>query len=296
MARVPYKEYDPRQQTGWEMTADASGATGWEHKKVRELWVFSRIIDGWGSREFMVYNPRNQHYVSFIPAGYISAKRQIQATASATGVFGKHAEELTYTTALTLMTGGLGGVAGLTGAGVRAVVGRIGVDATIQFAGGLMAHGLSLKEAVEEINFTSAFLAGVLPGGKMLGSFRNNAIGAFAELKISMDDQRFKWEYANFSTLAGFTNYLQKIAIGVGADYATGTLKLKLSRVRGGYASAASRSTKDVNKQWLYKQSVQLVKMLEHGIESSKSVGEGLSNIIEDALKPPQVAKPVSKK
>lgn len=291
---VPYSEYDPRKKTGWEMTVDSSGATGWERKRVGELWVFSRIIDAWGSREFMVFNPQNGHHVAFVPAGHISAKREIQNIASATGVFGKHAEQFTYATAITLGTGGLGGAAGLTGVGVRAIMGRMVVDATTQFAGGLMAHDLSFKDALEEVNLTSTFLAG-LPGGSMLGSFRNNALSSLMEVKADVATRGFKVEYANFMTISGVINYLQKVAIGVGGDYVTGKVNLKLSRVRGAYASAAVR-TRDVNMRWIYQHNVRLLILLDRTIEASKSMGEGVSNLLEDELKKYDLPNKTSKK
>ena len=113
----------------------------------------------------MVLNPANGHYVRFVPKGYIPGKEQFDSVASATGVFGKHAEKATIITAATLATGGLSSAAGLTGLGVRAVVGRFSVDAGVQFLGGLMAHDLKIIDGINEVNFTSSFLAGILLGG-----------------------------------------------------------------------------------------------------------------------------------
>ena len=281
---LPFAAY-AHDKVVWHPTKPDAFGQQWYQTKVQELFVFSHQIDKKGTLEFMVLNPANGRYVRFVPKGYIPGKDQFNGTASATGVFGRHAERITVATATTIATAGLGSGLGLTGLGVRAFLGRFTIDAGIQFLGGLMAHDLNVTEATEEINLTSSFLAGALPGGGLLGSLRNNSIGALAELKPSIDSKSLKVEMADFSTLAGALNYAQKVGFGVATDHLTGKLSAMAAPARGA-STSAMRRTANPSLRWVHAQRVQLLRMYDYVVEASKSVGEGLSNLTEDALKP----------
>ncbi len=233
----------------------------------------------------MVLNPANGHWVRFVPKGYIPGKDQFNGTASATGVFGQHAEKVTIATATTIATAGLGSSFGLAGLGVRAFLGRFTIDAGVQFMGGLMAHDLNITEATEEINLTSSFLAGAFPDGRLLGSLRNNSVAALAEIKPAIDSKSLKVEFADFRTLSGALNYAQKVGFGVATDHFMGKLSAMAAPARGA-STSAMRRTANPNLRWIHAQRVQLLRMFDYVVEASKSVGEGLSNLTEDAIKP----------
>lgn len=284
LASLPYSAYAPGNVRWYPTKPDAFGQQ-WHQTKVRELFVFSHQIDRKGTLEFKVLNPANGHWLHFVPKGYIPGHEQFDAVASATGEFGKRAETATMYTATTLATGGLGGAAGLTGMGVRAFMGRFAVDSSIQFAGGLMAHNLNLRGAFEEINLTSSFLAAALPGGRIWGSVRNNALAALAEIKPLYAERRLKIEFAEFSTLSGALNYIQKVGFGVTADFLTGKMSAMVAPTRRSSVFAMRRAT-DPNIRWINAQRVQILGLYNHVVEASKFVGEGLSNMVEDQLKP----------
>ena len=285
LASLPYSAYAPGNVRWYPTKQDAFGQQ-WHQTKVRELFVFSHQIDRKGTLEFKVLNPANGHWLHFVPKGYIPGYEQFDAVASATGEFGRRAEKATMYTATTLATGGLGGAAGLTGLGVRAFMGRFVVDSSIQFAGGLMAHNLNMREAAEEVNLTSSFLAAALPGGKMWGSVRNNAVASQAEVKLVFEkERRFKVDYAEFSTLSGALNYIQKVGFGVTADFLTGKMSAAVAPARRSSVFAMRRAT-DPNIRWINAQRVQIFGLYNRVVEASKFVGEGLSNMVEDQLKP----------
>ena len=284
LASLPYSAYAPGNVRWYPTKPDAFGQQ-WHQTKVRELFIFSHQIDRKGTLEFKVLNPANGHWLHFVPKGYIPGHEQFDAVASATGEFGKRTETATMYTATTLATGGLGGAAGLTGMGVRAFMGRFAVDSSIQFAGGLMAHNLNLRGAFEEINLTSSFLAAALPGGRIWGSVRNNALAALAEIKPLYAERRLKIEFAEFSTLSGALNYIQKVGFGVTADFLTGKMSAMVAPTRRSSVFAMRRAT-DPNIRWINAQRVQILGLYNHVVEASKFVGEGLSNMVEDQLKP----------
>ena len=124
-----------------------------------------------------------------------------------------------------------------------------------------------------------------------MGSFRNNALAALAELKPDLDARSFKVDYASFRTLSGALNYIQKVGFGVMTDFVTGRMSAMVVPARGASKSAI-RNAKDPNIRWIHAQRVQILQLYDYTVEASKSVGEGLSNMVEDYLSPAKADAP----
>lgn len=154
-------------------------------------------------------------------------------------------------------------------------------DGVIQFGGGLLAHDGDVAEAVGEVNMTSMVMAG-LPGDALRYSVRNNLVSNSLEWKLDVKTG------TNFAPMTldeqGVLNFGQKVAIGVGVDYATGRLGAMVQPARGASSSALKRSA-DLNTIWLHQQRLRYLNAFVKGTEGFKVVGEAGSNLLEDQLK-----------
>ncbi|GAB3638344.1 hypothetical protein GCM10027422_39340 [Hymenobacter arcticus] len=163
----------------------------------------------------------------------------------------------------------------------REFIDRAVIDGVIQFVGGLMAHDGNLKEAVGEVNITSMGMAG-LPGDGLSHSIRNNLVSNSLEWKIDTK------EVTKFAPMTfdepGLLNFGQKVAIGVGVDYATGRLNAMVQPARGASASAIKRSI-DPNTIWLHRQRLRYLNAFVRGTDGFKASGEADSNLLEDQIK-----------
>lgn len=178
LMRLPYATYRPGTagRAPWQETHDEFGQL-WYATRVKELWVYSHEINHWGDQEFMIANPQTGTRVYFTPAGYVSAKQQIQGTASATGEFGRVYGN-TLGVIVTIATGGVALEAGagtvameyaapfmtkevLTGAAVRA-----GTDTGVQLLSGFATGEGSFADrsiyAVRNLNGTSIIVAALI--------------------------------------------------------------------------------------------------------------------------------------
>lgn len=158
---------------------------------------------------------------------------------------------------------------------------RAFTDGVIQFGGGMLAHDGNLAEAVGEVNITSMAMAG-LPGDALRYSIRNNLVSNSLEWKIDVKTG------TNFAPMTldeqGILNFGQKVAIGVGVDYATGRLGAMVQPARGASSSVLKRSA-NLNTIWLHQQRLRYLNAFLRGTEGFKVIGEASSNLVEDQIK-----------
>ncbi|RZK96862.1 MAG: hypothetical protein EOO62_28520 [Hymenobacter sp.] len=159
--------------------------------------------------------------------------------------------------------------------------GRSFADGVIQFGGSLGAHDGNWEEAVNEVNITSMFMAG-LPGDALTHSIRNNLVSNSLEWKLNTKTGT-SFEPMTFDQ-QGLLNFGQKVAIGVGVDYATSRLNASVQPLRGGSASAIKRS-KDPNIVWLHRQRLRYLNAMLRSTDGFKVSGEAASNLLEDQIK-----------
>ena len=173
--------------------------------------------------------------------------------------------------------------AGRTPGGVGTAVkfgARAGLDIGVQYGGGLMAHNGNFGEAYNEINLTSAFMAG-LPGDGLWHSVRNNVVASAFEIKLNLEENVI---FAPMPlTWKGGLNFGQKVILGVGADYTAGMLTKGVRPYQLNAHSILARSS-NIHTRWLYRQRLMLLTTLEKGSKSINMTSEGVSNIAEDKI------------
>ena len=95
---------------------------------------------------------------------------------------------------------------------------RAATDIGLQYTGAAI-YKLNMKEAALDVNYVSAFMAG-LPGDSFVHSVRNGLVGNAFELKLTTDNG------FNFGHMGNgaedWINYGQKVSIGLAADYLSG--------------------------------------------------------------------------
>ena len=239
-----------------------------------ELWVYCRTGAGCGNQHFMVYNPRTMVWASFTPKNYILPSDAVRGVCSATGAFGTRyaivlgvAAGLCYGGGVMLATEG--GTAALAAAydGISAgwgVASRIGVRAVdhasrlktniireftlknfvikgvanyvTQLGTGWMTHEFKWSESLNNVNYTSVLLAGILPEGKTYPElFRNAFLTSTAVGRVRYEDGDFNAgiELPHLGSMYGVGKYFIDIFAAVGSEKIKGTIVEKSGEAYG---------------------------------------------------------------
>lgn len=241
------------------------------HTPAGELWVYCHTGPGWGNQRFMVYNPRTGVWASFTPKDYIQSSDAGRAVCSATGAFGTRYAIVLGVTAGLMYGGGVmlateGGTAALAAAyeGISAgwgVATRVGVRVVVraknygseivkhftvknfvikgsvnfitQFGSGWLTHEFNWKESLNNMNYTSVLLAGVLPEAEKISGMLGNAFltSTFkGKIKITEEGTEAHFELPHFDSMSGVGSYMLDILTSVGSE----KVKVKLLKKVGG--------------------------------------------------------------
>ena len=164
---------------------------------------------------------------------------------------------------------------------VGTFAGRTTGDVGIQFGGGLLAHGWNVGEAYDEINLTSAGMAG-LPGDGMWHSLRNNIVGAGLEFKLNRK-HNFLFLPISF-TQNGLLNFGQKVAIGVGTDYLSSGLSGRLQQKGLLLKNNINRTRNPFVKAYNLYQLMYMKPLEAVSTNTISIIGEASSNAVEDRI------------